>query len=545
MSYLAIGAVTKAIAELLEKKLNKPQLLGTLVPKVTTLPPDDDRVDDDDGVNLFLYRVSEDPFTKNMNWRGDKANPTGARRPPLSLRLHYLLTSYAQQANNAGGREDITAHQLLGNAMAILHEHPVLNDIHDADFDADLDTQFAKELRDSFEKVKITLMPESLEELSKIWTGLNKGYRLSVGYEVSLVQIAPTVPTPPVSAPVQQINLEVDTFGPPVIVAVEPPAGPAGAQITLKGTGFKARGRTTLVGVGEHVLAEADLLKLTEDEIVLTVPETLQRGPRLGLVVVVGERESLPAFYEVSPWINSVSPLRGFTGLPLEIPFEVPAGATVSAEIAGAAVVVTVDAARGLVRAVVPAGITTNGPKPVVLIVNDGAPRRSNARLFELLPQLETKVVTTSAAPARTTIALTGQRLNGSDVSVRYGRLLIGRGENLNATQLGAEVSRILPTDLPATVIIDGRESNTIPPLLDKVEPPAAFAGDDVTLSGHSLSGQNVVVSFGASDVNVGAHAAASRLTVGVPPALAAGAHAVKVTVNGNESNTVQFEVLA
>ena len=102
-------------------------------------------VDDDDGVNLFLYRVVEDTFSKNVNPPRDKPQP---RRPPLSLNLYYLLTGYAKKSNGAG-QDDVTAHQLFGNAMAILHEYPVLNDIHDGDFDADVSTQFAPELHDA------------------------------------------------------------------------------------------------------------------------------------------------------------------------------------------------------------------------------------------------------------------------------------------------------------------------------------------------------------------------------------------------------------
>src|SRR5258708_800197 len=100
MSYLVIGSVTKAIAELLARKLNKPPLLGSSVNlRVTTLPPDDDRVDQADGVNIFLYRISESPFARNMDWRGDPNNRTIVRRPPLALTLNYLLTAYAKKGD--------------------------------------------------------------------------------------------------------------------------------------------------------------------------------------------------------------------------------------------------------------------------------------------------------------------------------------------------------------------------------------------------------------------------------------------------------------
>jgi hypothetical protein len=543
MSYLAIGAVTKALAVLLEKKMNTPPLLGAVVPKVTTLPPDDDRVSDNDGVNLFLYRVVEDPFNKNAGWRGDRSNPNGSNRPPLTLNLFYMLTSYAKQSNGAN-REDITAHQLLGNAMAILHEYPVLNDVHDADFDADLDAQFAKELRDSYDKIKVTLMPTSVEELSKIWTGLNRGYRLSVAYEVSLAQIAPLAPTAAAAAPAGEFSLQMVTFDGPAIAFVTPSQGMAGSVVTLRGSHLKVAGRVTSVMINGSEIAEDDLTKVAPDEIVLTIPEMLERGPRLRLSVVAAGQESEPVFFEVSPWISAVKPLRGITGVPVSIPFDIPTGATVSVEIDGAAATTMPDPDNKIVRAVVPNGIASNGAKPVVLIVNTGTPRRSNARSYEVLPLAESVTVTTSLTPAETVIKVTGQRLDGKDVHVRYGKLLVAKGENLNATEVSVTVARVLPTNLPASVLVDGRETNPLPPLLERIDPQKAFAGDEVTLVGSGLSGQNVSVDFGGTAVVVGAQPFGTQLRLRVPLTLAMGDVTIKATVNGNVSNGLQLTVV-
>lgn len=539
MNYIAIGAVTRSIAELLGRKLNKPQLMGSSPPKVTTLPPDDDRVDDNDGVNLFLYRVSEDPYNKNMNWPGDKSHPV-ARRPALCLNLQYLLTAYAKKSNGAA-QDDITAHQLLGNAMAILHEHPVLNEIHDADFDADENTQFPQELRDSFDKIKITLLPNSMEEFSKIWTGLNKAYRLSVTYEVSLLQIAPILPTKAAAPEVQQIGLKVSPFGSPVIESVEPPSGAAGSPVKLKGKGFRVRGAATSVLIDDLILSEPSLTRFQDDEIGLTIPELLQRGPRLHVSVVAGDRQSEPQIYEVSPWILSPQPLRGFPGVPVTIPFQVPTGATVAVEIDGKAASFTVDAASKLVRATVPVSIDTNGPRTVVLIVNGV---RSNARSFEVLPMIEDLTVETSDTPAKTIITLTGQRLKGADVNVKYDKLLIRKGENTSATQVVVEVSRKLLKGLPASVVVDGRESNVLPPRLDGIDPSQGFPGDELNLKGAGLSGQTVSVDFDGTKVNLGPHASSSLLKVTVPPALAAGKVMVKATVNSKDTNPFPFLVL-
>lgn len=542
MSYLAIGAVTKAIAELLTRKMNKPPLLGNVTPKVTTLPPDDDRVDDADGVNLFLYRVSHNPHMSNTPWRGDANSPGGGRRPPLSLTLHYMLTAYAKKADGAAF-DDVTAHHLLGNAMAVLHEHPVLNDVHDADFDAGLDTQFARELRDSFEKVKVTMVPSTMEEFSKIWTGLSKSYRLSVVYDVSLVQIAPLSHAPAAGPPVQDVSARVGTIGPPRVASVEPASGPAGGLLTIRGANLKSDAAPTVVTVGDVQLAETELLKSTAEEIVLKVPEAPRRGPQLAVVVSCGGMESAPAVYTVEPWIQSVRPLRGITGVPVEIPFELPEGETVAVEFDGQTLATTYDAAVASVRAVVPDSVETNGAKPVVLLVGD-EPRRSNARFFEVRPRLQSLDFTTEQTPAKTTLLLTGLRLAGGDVGVRYGGLLIAKGENLDPASVAVSVPRLLEPGLPVSVVVDGFESNTLPPTLSGVAPAEAAPGQEVTLEGRSLSGAVVAVKFGAGVVDAGPHGYSSRLKVVVPPGLAPGDVELKVEVDGFETNPLTFKVL-
>jgi hypothetical protein len=544
MSYLAIGAVTKAVAELLSKKMNKPALLGSAVPKVTALPPDDDRVGENDGVNLFLYRMSVNPFFSNTGWRGDRQNPSGAKRPPLALTLHYLLTAYAKKADGAS-LDDITAHQLLGNAMTILHEYPVLNDVHDGDFDASLDAQFAPELRNSFEKIKVSIVPTTTtEEFSKIWTGFSKAIRLSVLYEVSLAQIAPAAPSPQPAPPVQGIQLNVASRGVPVVEAVSPPEGSAGTQITVEGSGLKARGRQTVVRFGDVQLDESDFVRCTPDEIVFVVPSSLQGGPRVQLTVDSGAGESAPAFFEVRPWINFIQPLRGIGGVPLTIPFEAAEGTALAVEFDGQTIPVTYDEAARVVRASVPESVASSGLKPVVLLVGSDPVRRSNARLFELLPQIETVNVTTQDSPAQTDIAVTGKRLAGNDVHLRYGELLIRKGENADAAQLQVSVPRILQSGLPVSVLVDNRESNRLPPLLQSVEPPAAPRGAVVRLNGLGLSGKAVVVKFGETSLAAGPQAFATRLEVAVPVELEPGDVQLQVNVDGADTNALTFTIL-
>lgn len=150
--------------------------------KVTIAPPDVS-IDGVDGtrVNLFLYRVTENGSLKNQEIPG-----VGYLRdfghPPLSLDLHYLLTVLG-----VNDSDESIAQQVLGDVMRVLHDYSVITDslikrqLEDRILDASLQSQF--------EKIKITQAPMSLEDITKIWTALTKPYRLSVAYNVNVVQI--------------------------------------------------------------------------------------------------------------------------------------------------------------------------------------------------------------------------------------------------------------------------------------------------------------------------------------------------------------------
>jgi Pvc16 N-terminal domain/IPT/TIG domain len=541
MTYLAVGSVTRSIAELLGKKLNKPPLMGAGATfRVTTLPPDDDRVNEETGINLFLYRIHENPFTKNMDWRGDKVSPVRNSKPPLSLVLSYLLTAYAK----AGGTplDDITAHQLLGNAMAILHDYPVLNDIHDSDFDAGLDTQFPPELRNAFDKIKVSMLPTTMEEFSKIWTGLSKAYRLSVAYEVSLVEIGSTTP-PVLPAPgVQQPSVRTATFGGPQLSFITPAAGPVGATVRITGSNLQQPGKPTSVLVGDDAFSEDELVSVSPQEIDLVIPSAPASGPSLPITVSIGGTTSPAALYEVTPWITGISPLRGITGIPIVIPLTVPQGAAVSVDVDGTSAATTVDPSGTFVTAIVPTTLASNGPKPVVVTING---QRSNARLFDVLPLITSVAVATSAAPVTTTLTITGERLSGQDVSAAVAGIVIRGGANTNATQLVLTVSRTLPATAPLSVSVDGSVSNTIPPRLDSISPSSVLAGGAIVLTGDSLRGRDVVVSFDGTSVDLGAQSFGSRVRLNVPGSLPTGTVQVSVTVDGRTTNELPLAVQA
>lgn len=172
--YRAIQGVTTSIKSLLETHmfLNRAEVPPNDRVAVTVGLPDKES-DEGRRVNLFLYQVVESPYLKNMDLPG-ATSPGAYGTPPLSLDLHYLVTAYGESDEG----DQFEAQQILGDAMRTLHDRAYLNgSILDAS------------LQGAFERAKITLMPLTLEDLTKIWTALSTPYRVSAGYKVTVVQI--------------------------------------------------------------------------------------------------------------------------------------------------------------------------------------------------------------------------------------------------------------------------------------------------------------------------------------------------------------------
>jgi hypothetical protein len=186
-TFQAIGGVSRSLQTLLRDRMEIPPLPSTVtaVPVTVGTPAEDDDTTSP-RINLFLFRVSENEYLKNQEIPG-RGHPAAYGRPPLSLDLHYLITAYGSSSEGDGGLTNETlAHYLLGSAMRVLHDFPVITEaMETGDGLPILDPS----LHDEFERVKLTLNPLSLEDMTEIWTALTLSYRLSVAYAVSVVQI--------------------------------------------------------------------------------------------------------------------------------------------------------------------------------------------------------------------------------------------------------------------------------------------------------------------------------------------------------------------
>jgi len=252
----AIGMVSSSLRNLLvgEMRLN-PAL------DVTILAPDE--TGGSRRVNLFLYKLAENPFLKNQDWTVQAGTPNQLVPPPLSLSLFYLLTAYAPNDPREG---NATAHQILGEAMRVLYENPVVPKIY-------LDPGLA----DARERVQIASNTLDPEELSRIWSTFSQPFRLSVLYQVSTVQLdrlpathrplaerVRTVGVPEVRAP----------LAPPAVTGMTPAAGTAGSVLTFTGQdlpGWRAR-----VVVGGREVLPGELL--TAETFTATIPADLLPG---------------------------------------------------------------------------------------------------------------------------------------------------------------------------------------------------------------------------------------------------------------------------
>ncbi len=326
-SALAIAGVTAVLRDLLNDGLINHNVSGVLGSTVTvsTVPPD--RVVPTNGtessqLNLFLHQV-----TPNTGWRNEglpSRDGSGRHRvsnPPLALNLHYLLSAYS------GG--DLHAEILLGYAMQLLHETPVLtrqaiqtalnpSPVVGTALPPALRALAESGLEHQFEQIKITPEYLNTEEMSKLWTATQSHFRPTAAYMASVVLIEATEPVSsplpvlsrgpvdPVSQRDRGVVVEPSLVPPvPMLEAVVPPGrqpvARLGEMIDLTGNHLDGTGRTVLL-TNDRFEIEEDIAALGTGGAALmqfTVPSTLPLDRFAVGVYRVGARVLRPG--EIEP----------------------------------------------------------------------------------------------------------------------------------------------------------------------------------------------------------------------------------------------------
>jgi Pvc16 N-terminal domain len=240
---LAISAVTYVLQYHLVNLYHGTGLPFTNPVNVTCLAPDQvqnnlgDISGPENQVNLFLHQVTRNAAWRNADLPSLAADgKTRLKNPPLALDLHYLLTVY--------GSEDWQAEALLGYALMMLHENPVLARADIANALTALTTipepyptnpltpvLGASGLADQIEMLKIT--PEILgrEEMAWLWTALKADYRPTFPFQVTVVLLQPQQPTS-LALPVLRRRVDAQPMQPAQISRVQPPGGQIAAAST-------------------------------------------------------------------------------------------------------------------------------------------------------------------------------------------------------------------------------------------------------------------------------------------------------------------------
>jgi uncharacterized protein DUF4255 len=264
-SPLAIGAVSAVLRNLLDNGLVEiPPPQGPVT--VTAVAPDTidlEKAEPSPSLNLFLYRTSLNQGWAEVGLPAFDGNGTQVSHPPLALNLHYLLTAY--------GFADFEAEILLGYAMHVLHERPVLDRaaIRKALDTSPLDetllppafqTVSAADLADQVEGVTITPEPMDTEEMSRLWSAIQSHYRPTVGYVVSVVLIEARKPVRR-ALPVLERGLVVEpSLLPPypTITRVEPQDGQPAARLNepVRLAGHHLDGTSAVARFAHRVLDE-------------------------------------------------------------------------------------------------------------------------------------------------------------------------------------------------------------------------------------------------------------------------------------------------
>ena len=198
---LAIAGVTAVLKDLLDSGLIDHAINDALGAGVVVSAGAPDTVSLDDKtapqLNLFLHQVTPNPAWRNAALPSRDSAGGRVSNPPLALDLHYLLTAY--------GRADLQAEVLLGYALQLLHENPVISReairraLQPEPVDgAILPTVYRSlrsvDLAEQVELLRITPAPMGGEEMSRLWSALQARYRPTAAFQVSVVLIESNKP---------------------------------------------------------------------------------------------------------------------------------------------------------------------------------------------------------------------------------------------------------------------------------------------------------------------------------------------------------------
>ncbi len=286
----AIAAVTKVLVNVVDEGLKAANLSGIVGSDVTVSALSPQRVDlstanDPNQLNIFLYLALPNSGGSGFDLPTRDSAGARLRNTPLALDLYYLATAY--------GSGDFFAEMILGHAMQVLHENPILArdairaKLKPSAIPTNPEVALADSgLADQTEQIKISQEKLTTEEISRLWSAFGAEYRPSVAYRVTVILIEAHASTK-TALPVLQRGVYLRTFNDPLIErlaaksAADKPAlenQPILPGYILVLAGKRLLGEITRI-VLDGVKIDAPGAFISESHIDVPLPATLRAGP--------------------------------------------------------------------------------------------------------------------------------------------------------------------------------------------------------------------------------------------------------------------------
>ena len=163
-----IADVTQALIDLIASKTPETPnwVLATSLHGGTATDPTAEKL------HVFLYAVEEHAHLRNQP---PVLTPDGYRRPPMALRLHYLLT-YVDTNH-------LECQERLAKVTEIFHDTPVLGP-----------ERLRPALAAKVGRITVRMRNPGAEERSQVWTSLGRPMRLALYYDVDIAPIESQLP---------------------------------------------------------------------------------------------------------------------------------------------------------------------------------------------------------------------------------------------------------------------------------------------------------------------------------------------------------------
>src|SRR4030095_956334 len=158
-TYEALADVGESLVNVLWEEIQLDPVVNALIDnqaKISLKSPADLATDALVRLSIYLYRVVEDPFTKNQF--SVSGNGAQLRKAPLTLDLFYLITPIVGEPRD----QQI----VLGKVMQVLYDRAILEG-----------SDLAGSLAGPNESLRVILNPVSLEETARVWQALELSYR--------------------------------------------------------------------------------------------------------------------------------------------------------------------------------------------------------------------------------------------------------------------------------------------------------------------------------------------------------------------------------